>query len=395
MAFLRRISTRQLILLVAAVAAVVIGGTALALAAGSGAGPKPAPKPLANAIHDALNGPSAQGVTAQVKFTNNLIDSANIQGSDPLLSGSSGRLWAAPGGRFRVELQADSGQDAQVVSDGSSFWAYDPSSNTVYRGSLPQHKQGARDNHQPPTLAKIQQALSRLAQHANVSGATPDNVGGQEAYDVRVSPKQSGGLFGGVGLAFDAARAVPLRIGLYARGQDSPVAELSVTDISFGSVSSSDISIPPPHGAKTVDLNTQQRGDRGKKPVEKPVTGLSAVQAKLPFKVAAPGALGSRNRSEVKLLGSGGALVTYGQGPGSIAVIERAAKAGAAAPKPSGGEGDHRQGLSLPAVSINGATGQELATAIGTVVTFDRGGVSYTVLGSVNSAAALAAARGL
>src|SRR5207248_6801639 len=139
-----------------------------------------------------------------------------------LLSGATGRLWAAPGGRFRLELQSDSGQDAQVVSDGSSFWAYDPSSNTVYRGSLPQHKQGAQDNHQPPTLAKIRQALSRLAQHANVSGARPDNVGGQEAYDVRVSPNRSGGLLGGAALAFDAARGVPLRVGLYARGQSAP-----------------------------------------------------------------------------------------------------------------------------------------------------------------------------
>src|SRR5436190_19185067 len=139
MAFLRRISTRQLLLLVAVIAVVVGGGTALALAATSGPGQKPSPKPLANAVHDSLTGPAVAGVTAQIKFTNNLIDSANLEGSDPLLSGATGRLWAAPGGRFRIELQADSGQDAQAVSDGKSFWAYDPSSNTVYRGTLPQH----------------------------------------------------------------------------------------------------------------------------------------------------------------------------------------------------------------------------------------------------------------
>ena len=42
----------------------------------------------------------------------------------------------------------------------------------------------------------------------------------------------------------------------------------------------------------------------------------------------------------------------------------------------------------LPSVSIGGTTGHELATALGTVVTFTRDGVSYTVLGSIPPAAA-------
>ena len=46
-------------------------------------------------------------------------------------------------------------------------------------------------------------------------------------------------------------------------------------------------------------------------------------------------------------------------------------------------------------MSINGATGHELDTALGSVVTFTRDGVSYTVLGSVPAAAADLAARAL
>jgi hypothetical protein len=46
-------------------------------------------------------------------------------------------------------------------------------------------------------------------------------------------------------------------------------------------------------------------------------------------------------------------------------------------------------------VSINGATGQELATPLGTVVRFTRAGVAYTVLGSVAPYAAETAARAL
>jgi hypothetical protein len=49
----------------------------------------------------------------------------------------------------------------------------------------------------------------------------------------------------------------------------------------------------------------------------------------------------------------------------------------------------------LQELSIDGATGHELATALGTVVEFERGGVAYTVVGSVPPAAAEAAARAL
>ena len=49
----------------------------------------------------------------------------------------------------------------------------------------------------------------------------------------------------------------------------------------------------------------------------------------------------------------------------------------------------------LPEINIDGVTGSELATALGTVVTFERNGVSYTVAGSVPPLAAENAARGL
>jgi hypothetical protein len=46
-------------------------------------------------------------------------------------------------------------------------------------------------------------------------------------------------------------------------------------------------------------------------------------------------------------------------------------------------------------VSINNNSGQELATALGTVIRVTSGPVSYTVLGSVPATAAEAAARQL
>jgi hypothetical protein len=46
-------------------------------------------------------------------------------------------------------------------------------------------------------------------------------------------------------------------------------------------------------------------------------------------------------------------------------------------------------------VSIGDATGEELATPLGTVIRFERRGVAYAVAGSVAPATAEAAARAL
>ena len=84
--------------------------------------------------------------------------------------------------------------------------------------------------------------------------------------------------------------------------------------------------------------------------------------------------------------------MTYGRNLGGVVVVQRAVKPGE--PPPAKGEGSFG-GLNLPTVSINGATGHELDTALGTVIQFRRAGIEYVVLGSVPPAAAEAAARGL
>ena len=77
-------------------------------------------------------------------------------------------------------------------------------------------------------------------------------------------------------------------------------------------------------------------------------------------------------------------LVTYGQGLGAIAVLERAAPKAGAGKSPLDG---------CRAVTIDGATGHELPTALGTLISVERGGVSTTLVGSLPPNAAEAALR--
>jgi outer membrane lipoprotein-sorting protein len=378
----------------------VIGAAALAMAT-TGGGPKPPPQTLPVAVHDALAAPETQGVSGRIQFTNHLLSSSDLQGGSPLLSGASGRLWASPDGHLRLELQADAGGgsgtgDTQVLSDGKRVSVYDSGTNTVYEANLPkgqdQTASDASANGQTPSLDQVKKGIAQLMEHAAVSGAEPSDVAGHPAYTVRIEPKQNGGLVGGAELAWDAVHGTPLRVAIYAKGDSSPVVELKVTDLSYGPVPSSVFDVSPPAGAKVVDLSPSggQPSAKGDSP---PVTGLDQVQQGVSFPIAAPDTLAGMPRGEIRLVSSGkdaGALVTYGQGLGGIAVLERPINQQTSSTT-SSGEGQ----LSLPKVSIGGVQADELATPLGTMVRFERTGVEYTVLGSVAPATAEAAARAL
>jgi len=410
MKFLRTVSTQRLLASIAGLVLAAGAGTAIAVAA-SGSGPVPAKKPLARALHDALAAKSISGISANVTFTNHLIDASNLQGSDPLLTGASGRIWLSSDHRLRLELQSDIG-DAQIVVNNGSFSVYDPGSKTVYQGKLPKgvgagkaKDAAAGKQDKLPTVAEIQTDLAKLTKQINVSGAMPSDVGGQAAYTVRVSPKHDGGLLGAGELAWDAAKGVPLRFAVYAQHQSAPVLELKATNISYGPVASSVFAVAPPLGTKVVKVSTPKGSasaadkkagkQSGKAHKHADVHGAAAVAKHVPFTLVAPSKLVGLPRRSVTLLdwaGHPAALVTYGENLGGIAVIEQKGGAQTAAPKTTG---EHHHGLSLPTVSINGATGTELDTALGTMVRFTRGGVAYTIVGSVPAAAADAAARAL
>ncbi|HEV2787095.1 MAG TPA: hypothetical protein VGV67_11935, partial [Solirubrobacteraceae bacterium] len=397
---LRTASGRRL----AAIASIAAG---LALSAGiaqgalTGGGPTPPPKALAAAILAAFEAPEPDGVTARIEFTNDLLPSSSLprHTASPLLAGADGRLWIQKSGDFRVELQSDAG-DVQIVAVGERLTVYDASAQTLYRARLPRahHRPGDHEDG-ALTRAKVQRALDRLARAWSLSGAEPGSTAGRPAYTVKVSPRERGGLLGAAALAWDAVRGAPLRAALYARGRSEPVLELKATEISYGAVADSDVRVAPPPAAEVVELDpadeakprastpSVRRGDHraaAREPAD--------LQRRLGFELAAPAALAGLPRTHLRLVRFGGltgALSVYGEGLGAIAVLQR----------PTGASRDgHRRGrrsLRLPRVDVGGAIGAELATALGTVVTFTRGGVAYVVAGSVAPAVAERAARGL
>jgi outer membrane lipoprotein-sorting protein len=348
---LRRLPLSRLLLVCVLVVALGVSATAIALAVGSG--PKPPPKPLAEAVHAALAAPPVEGVSASIQLTDHLLEGASLASgsgeasqlaSSPLLSGASGRLWIAKDGRARLELQAEKG-DTQVLYDGRTLSVYDAASNTLYRYTLPADEHGVPPSdgsaHEIPTVAKIEEAISKLGEHASVAGATPANVAGREAYTTRISPKETGSLFGAAELSWDAANGVPLRTAIYSSTSASPVIELTATNISYGPVADSVFDFAPPPNAKVEEVTIDEHANRD---------------------------AGGHARPKV---------TTHGHGVSGIAVIEGKAESGEAKTAPPDG---------LPQVKIDGTAATELPTALGTLLSFERSGVRYLLVGSVTPA---------
>src|SRR6476646_6216449 len=329
MNILRRASTTKLIIAIVVIVALA-AGSAVALAGGDG--PTPPHRSLAAAIHEAAVAKPVAGVSARVQFTDHLVANNSLGSGSPLITGATGRIWAGDG-KVRLELQSSAG-DTEIGCDRSS----------------------APHSHAVPSIAQIRRALTKAAQHADLSGAIPGDIAGRPAYSVRVSPRHSGGLLGSVQLAWDAAHGIPLRIAIYSRTDSSPVLSLTVTDISYGAVSSSDLAVHLAPGTKIVRVHPPQHMARpaGMRPSHHPaVTGAAAVARALTFRLSAPSSLVGLPRKSVRLIdwsGTPAAVAVYGQGLGALVVLEQRTPA----------DSGHSPLAALPRVSIDGASGHEL-----------------------------------
>jgi outer membrane lipoprotein-sorting protein len=377
-------SSRRRLLAVLAAAALVAAGGGIALAASDSATPKPPRRPLAQAVLTALQGPAVEGVTARIRFTNRLLPAGSLPKGTTLPFGASadGRLWLRRDGRLRLDLQSDAG-DAEVTYDGSRVRVYDAGADRVTSFTLPRStapRDGGRAG-----LGELAGKLGPLVSMFNVSETTPSSVAGRPAYTVRISPRDDGGLLGAAELAFDADHGVPLRAAVYEQGDSDPVLELEATEIAYGAVADADLAPRPHPGARTLEVDPPASAVRARPST---VSGVAAVRRRLGFPLAAPAELAGLPRRGVHLVRSGdtaGAVAVYGHGLGSILVFQTRSTAGSAP----------LSDLRLPEVNIDGRTGTELATALGTIVTFERDGVRYTVAGSVPPVAAENAARAL
>jgi hypothetical protein len=287
-------------------------------------------------------------VTAHFRYvdslvpTTSLLPEATAGGSPlPLVSGAEGRLWYAAG-QLRMEFQTDEG-DTQLLLRGNRALVYDAADGTAYSAILPR-------------VAIPQAARTGLA------GAT----------SLRIAPTHDGGLLQAASLAVDAETGTPLRLDVYGVGNRTPLLEFALSDVSYDPVDPSVFRLRLPFGMSPLPVRFAAPPSVG---------GTVACSA--------PPALGGLNlrtcREASRSTDVQGRLLVYGTNLSSVVVLEQP------------GAGDPAGGLwsLLPSISVSGAAGRELVTGLGTVIRFGRGGVTYTVLGSMPRQTVETVARGL
>jgi outer membrane lipoprotein-sorting protein len=371
--WVRTASTTTLVAIGAAIALVFVAANVLAGLSTGGARP-PDPATLSELTLRELGSTGPVGITANFRYvdslvpTTALIPQASAGGSPlPLVTGADGRLWYADG-RLRMEFQTDQG-DTQLVIHGAHALMYDAADGTAFAASLPaiatlgQIRTG---------LAGASQLLGRVGSTLAISTPVPGVTAGRPSYTVRLSPRRTSGLLAGVSLTVDADTGTPLRLEVYGRDQPKPLVEFALQNVHYTTVDPSVFRLRLPFGMHPVPVSFGGPPSLG-----------ATVVCTAPARLGGLPLQSCREASRSNELP--GRLLLYGHSFGSVVVLEQP------------GGGDPAGGLwgLLPSVSVAGSDGRELATPLGAVVRFARGGITYTVLGSLRRQVIEAVARGL
>ena len=320
-----------------------------------------------------------------------------MQGSDPILSGATGRLWLSARHRLRLELQSDNGRmprsSSTTAPSGSTTRPRTRSTRARCRGrgqaGTQGHEQGI------PSIAADPEASDRARAARQPDRRDPGRR------------RRAGGLHG-PRLAQARRRPARRRRARLGRDQGRPAAVRRLrarTRQLAGARAEGDRHLLRQGAGRrsfkvVAAVGRQDRPGRhaGKAHANaKPAASArrTAGTATSPAPQPSPRSCRSRSSRPTTLVGLPRRVVSlldWGGHPGRAGLLraeprrrrgDRAAAHGQAPRRRRSASGGDHRGLSLPTVSINGATGQELDTALGTVVRFTRGGVAYTVLGSV------------
>jgi hypothetical protein len=371
--WVRTASTARLVAVGAAIAVVFVAANAFAALDTGGAKPPP-PATLAELTLSELGSSEPEGISANFRYVNSLVPTtslipqASAGGSSlPLVTGADGRLWYS-GGRLRLEFQTSQG-DTQLVVHRTHALMYDASDGTAFAATLPSIATlgGLRTG-----LAGATQLLGRLRSSLRISAPVPGVTAGRPSYTVQIAPVASSGLLTRVSLALDADTGTPLRLDVYGRGEAKPLVEFALSNIHYGPVDPAVFKLRLPFGMQPVPVRFGSPPSLG-----------ATVNCTAPAQLAGLPLQSCREASRAGELP--GRLLVYGHSFGSVVVLEQ----------PGGGDpGGGLWGL-LPSVSVSGADGRELVTPLGTVIRFARGGITYTVIGSLPRPVVEAVARGL
>jgi outer membrane lipoprotein-sorting protein len=181
---------------------------------------------------------------------------------------STARVWSNGDAGRRVQLPSDGGERT-LVSDGTTFWAWNSEDRTVVTGprqGRPADTPGATSD--PTTAAN--ETLTRLRNSSDVTVDGTAEVAGRPAYELVLSPKPTERtLLREVRIAVDAEKRSPLRMTVLGNGSPDPALQIGFTELTFGPQDQKLFTFTPPPGAtvqpRPPGRSRRPRPDRGRR----------------------------------------------------------------------------------------------------------------------------------
>lgn len=320
---------------------------------------------------------------------------------DAVSGENTARIWRGGPDALRAELQGENG-DTVLVRNGDEVSVYDGATNTLKVGEKPDGENASEQSPVPVRPEEIEEFLAEVSPTSKLTAGEPVEAAGRWAYPLTLEPRDgSQTLVEGVETLVDAQTFVPLSFELYAEDVPEPVVRYEARDFEVGPVSEARFQLEPPPGATVEQLEPgdgeRPEGAPDKKDLEPRVAGSLAEASELAgFQVEGLSEPpGGRQLEEIQVAGDAAAL-RYGSGWGTVTLVQKPDTGDEDFGAPQRNQNEEGPDLQVPNVSLgDGVRAREVATPVGTVLTWSDGGISYVLAGSVKAGELEAAARSL
>lgn len=292
--------------------------------------------------------------------------------------------------RARAEVREASEADlvgSLMVSDGETFWLYNPAENTVITGAASQMRDAASTPGGQAMMFQDLIAQGLDAVQLEVLGA--ETVAGKNTWKVKVTPQPAtreqlglDGLVEGF-MWVDAELALPLKATFDASDFGRGSVEALRLETNTG-LSADLFRFTPPPGANVVRAeDLAARAKTG-------VASLDEARAAVGFPLREPAYLpAGMALVEVRLAGPAAVILNYAGAGGSVSVVQSSKEIGRDQAPPAGSQ--------TRAVTVRGVSGALITgpDGQGSLLRWEEGGLRYVVAGAIGADEALKIAESL
>lgn len=277
-----------------------------------------------------------------------------------------------------------------LVSDGSTFWLYNPAANTAVTGTADELKDVPAASGGGVATAMLQDIVQQGLDAVNLEVLGEEEVAGKNTWKVLVTPKPEttaqlrlDSVIQGM-LWVDVDLALPLKATLDASDFGQGALEVELIEVNTG-LSADLFSFTPPADAQIVqaaDLIAQMQ--------PRPSSTVDEARTNVSFQLREPTYLPEGLvLVEVRTVGTSTVILNYAGGGASLSIVQSNEDVGNDREPPAGSNVSEVSVNGVPATLIEGDGGQ------GSLLSWEEAGIRYVVAGTISGSEALLVAEGL